>query len=372
MTQLYFPETNSSFHNHITSIDYFFTIEQDRWNFTSNVSDAKVIPVSLLQFAENPNLLNSLHEDQVVLVWIIETCSDHLIPKQVRDLAHQSKSYGKHKKTLFVHTNYLDNSDPHYIHNDIMFNREKLYFTDYTEERCFEKHWTNRLPKSVYTVSDINKTFSMKSRAFLVPNRVNYQSSYNPWNFNNTKLKLQSFMHSIKANMYISDPHNGIILKTNGWDEDFIPSSINLTSGGHFSPLADFYYNTSYVTVAIESLYISNEIFYPSEKYFDTFIKGNFPLIFASPNAISNLKKYYGFKFPDWIDYTYDTMEELEERFSSYLESIGKLAAMPIDELHSLYLRDKHILEHNRQVFFNKPYDSLYEKVNNAISILNW
>jgi hypothetical protein len=101
-------------------------------------------------------------------------------------------------------------------------------------------------------------------------------------------------------------------------------------------------------------------------------IKGNFPLIFSGPNVISNLKKYYDFKFPDWIDYSYDSIDDLEQRFEAYLQSIKKIATIPLNELHNLYLQDKHILEHNRNVFFSKPYDSLYDKVEKSIDALGW
>lgn len=375
--KLYFlGNTPTKFHDHPSTDNYFFTIEKDKWTFTDSLEEADVVPVSLLQYCNDPSILDSLSEDQIALVWILETCGDHVTPKYCRDITQNIDCLKKHKKTIFVHTNQLDTSDPQYISNDIMFNRQKLYFTEYDKEMCFQKQWVNELSNHVYTLSNIEKRYSVNSKTFLSPNRIKKSelvNGYDEWNFQYVKLKLHNFLRDINANMYISDPENGVILETNGWKENPKFKQLDFKNGSFFAPVADFYYNTSYVSVCIETLFVSsNEIFYPSEKYFNHLIKGNFPLIFSGAGVIKNLKKYYNFKFPDWIDYSYDDIENENDRFQAYLKSIEKISSMSTLKIHKLYLRDKHILEHNRNVFFNKPYDSLHDRIKSSIEQLGW
>ena len=142
--------------------------------------------------------------------------------------------------------------------------------------------------------------------------------------------------------------------------------------GGTWWPAADIYYQTSYISVGIETIFRDSEIFYPCEKTFDPLIKGNFPLIFSAAHSIERLRHYYGFKFPDWIDYSYDRIDDTEDRFNAYLNSIKKIAETPLHEIHELYLKDKHILDHNKNVFFNKSYDFLYPKIKDSMQHLGW
>lgn len=370
--KLYFkPNFPTKFHESISSMDYFFLIERNKWTFTETLSDADIVPISLLQLVKNPDLADLLTEDQIALVWHVETSGDHNTPVFYRDIIENSSFYKKHNKVIVVHTNLLDNYDPQYINHSIMFNRQKLYFTEYQPDLCMNKHWVYALPKDTYSLTEIKKTFNVTNKIFLIANRVKADDRPGT-SFGGIKIQLKNMISSLGTDkMYYSDPTNGIYLDSNGWNRD-LNNTIDIKGGGLFSPVADVYYNTSYISVGIESLVNSDEIFYPSEKYYNHFIKGNFPLIFSGPKVVERLSSFYGFKFPDWIDYSYDTIPETHIRFDSFADSINKLANMSIHDLHDLYLRDKYILDHNRNVFFTRPYDSLYENVAKSITQLNW
>ena len=71
----------------------------------------------------------------------------------------------------------------------------------------------------------------------------------------------------------------------------------------------------------------------------------------------------YGFLVPDWIDYSYDNIEDNEERFIAFSKSLEKYLQYSTEDLLQLYNKDYYILEHNRNVFWDRPYDSLYQKV---------
>ena len=362
----------SLFHEGIICQDTDFLIEQDKWLFTSNVSDADIIPCSFSKFCEGD--LPALNDDQILMVYYIETSGAHVSPEYCRQLIINSPM--QHKKTIYIHTNALDTTDTKYIHYDIMFNRQKLFATDYDDDICSgNKCWIWGAPKYTYSLSPINKEFSTDNKLFFCPVRVldNQRSTTNlVGNFNDTKESLRNHLIQLNANMYLSDPVNGVFFEPNGWKDNPEVAHFETRTGGRWYPAADHYYETSYVSVCVESLYQESNIFYPCEKYFDPLLKGNFPLVFAPAHTIQRMKDYYGFVFPDWIDYSYDNIEDIEQRFVSYLDSVTKVSRMSLEDIHQLYVKDKSILEHNRNVFFTKPYDSLYQKVKNAVTQLGW
>jgi hypothetical protein len=49
------------------------------------------------------------------------------------------------------------------------------------------------------------------------------------------------------------------------------------------------------------------------------------------------------------------------------MESVKKIIYMPLDKLHQLASNDIEILKHNRQVFFDTPYVSFYDTIQNCI-----
>lgn len=55
---------------------------------------------------------------------------------------------------------------------------------------------------------------------------------------------------------------------------------------------------------------------------------------------------------------------DVEKRFCAYLESFSKLRSLDLSKFIEYHNRDRiEILEYNRNLFFTKPYDSLYEKL---------
>jgi len=345
--------------------DIEFLLEKNKWIFTDSIHDAEVIPYDYNNILDKYKELE-ITEDQILLLWYAEFHGDHITSQSLREQIKPIMNF--HKKTIVVHTNGLDIADPQYIHCDIMFNRQKLYCTDYQEELCLYKQWTNGIPKITFELADINKTLLHTNKIFLFPNRI-----YDGNNANNVrndlKIKFLNFMHSINANMYFSDPLNDIVLEPNGSRK---PLQVNMKTGGSWYPIDNYYYNSSYISVCTETVLENSSVCYPSEKYFDPLIKGNFPLIFSAPGTIENLKTLYGFKFPDWIDYSYDLIYNFDSRVEAYFNSIEKVSKMSLTELHGLYLRDKHILDHNKNVFFNKTYSLLYDKILKSKQQMNW
>lgn len=364
---------------YVESLDSYFLLESAKWTFTENVSDAEIVvlPLSIF-FSDKPDydLYNKLdiRSDQIILLWIFETSLTFTIERAIH-MVESSNLYQKYPKILIAHTNALYNNDHKFIHFDIMFNRQKLYFTDYQEHLCKYKAWAEIAPSIVYSINPIDKKFSESNKLFLAPIRIKQHMC----GFEQLKKTLKDFLHKLDCLAYINDLTTGEVFYPNmsqnlsDTEKEWI-NNIMKTGNWPWLPVSDHYYNTSYITLGIESDYTSSttENFYVSEKYYNQLIKGNFPLIYGAPNQVKYLKEIYGFKFPEWIDYSYDSIKNDATRLESYFNSIKQISKISIQYIHELYLKDKHILDHNRNIFFQRPYDSIYSKVSNAIERLGW
>jgi hypothetical protein len=340
-----------------------FMIEGDKWEYVSDINEATIIPVHY----ELSNIPQNLRSDQILLVIALYHIDDMMYTdsdvKRVLSYIHRF-----HDKVIFVHTNHA-NTDPHCIFYDHMFNREKLYFVDYEkfgDDILSNKTWTIGCSREIYRQNPITKT---PIKQVLSPTRIyNFGSDVHPrMSF---RQRLTAILYR-RANAYMGDTQNGIVLESNSSSSD-INSRIAFKEGGTWYPVADHYYNTSYVSVYVETLTQNNRVRGVTEKSFDPLMKGNFILPFGYPGLIRDLQELYGFKLPNWIDYSYDDILDPEERFQAFLVSLDDLLKKDLKDLHRLYLEDKHILLHNRQVFIDKQYDKLHDKIMDVIEIKGW
>jgi hypothetical protein len=99
-----------------------------------------------------------------------------------------------------------------------------------------------------------------------------------------------------------------------------------------------------------------------TEKTWDPLIKGHFILPFGYQGLINDIQSY-GFWLPNWIDYSYDNIYDDTERFTAYRHSVEKVLRMSIDDLREKFNNSLDKLYNNRMIFWNRPYDNLYLKV---------
>jgi hypothetical protein len=340
-----------------------FMIEGDQWEFVSDINEATIIPVH----CDIPsNIPHTLRSDQILLVIALYHIDDMMFtPADIDRVLKYMHRY--HDKVIFVHTN-IANKNPEYVFYDHMFNREKLYFVDYDkfgDAVLSGKTWTIVCSREIYRQNPITKT---PIKQVLSPTRIyNFGSEIHPrMSF---RQRLSEILHR-RAKAYMGDTQNGIVLETNS-SSSLVNSQLTLR-GGTWYPVADRYYNTSYVSVYVETLTQNNEVRCVTEKSFDPLMKGNFILPFGYPGLIRDIRESYGFKLPNWIDYSYDDILDPEERFQAFLVSLDDLLKKDLKDLHRLYLEDKHILLHNRQVFIDKPYDKLHDKIVDVIKLNQW
>jgi hypothetical protein len=286
-----------------------------------------------------------------------------------------SKNKFKHitDKVIIIHNNRALKDHNNIAYFDILFNIEKMYCTEYNSGIDLNQRvWTDVCNEEVYRLHPIEKNPIKK---FLAPMRIYHSGSIeNPENPRMTRRKqIRALLESMDS-VYLSDPPNGITFLPNGYTSD-MDSWVNSPYGGVWYPISHTHYNSSIVSIYGESLvHHEHEAMIVTEKTFDPLIRGNFILPFGMPGLIKCITDY-GFVLPDWIDYSYDSITNDGERFIAYMMSILKLNSYTLEELTDLCNKDKHILEHNRNVFFTTPYDDLYSNVVNCIKVnkdANW
>ena len=133
---------------------------------------------------------------------------------------------------------------------------------------------------------------------------------------------------------------------------------------GSFHPIHNLYYRSTYVSTYVETLTHINTndglvTRCVTEKTFNPLIKGHYILPFGYQGLIKDIQSY-GFRLPEWIDYSYDEIEDTSLRFHHYMMGVEKIMETPLEELQNLFRRDLDMLLENRNLFFIKPYSNMY------------
>ena len=333
-----------------------FDLEEDLWTFTDSMRDADVIAVitkyGTSEIQKQIDCIRPYYTNQTIVIislFHIDTATDI---KQSHD--YQIELWKQlTDNVVIIHSNRENNNQIFY---DILWNRSKCYFTDYTNYNLNERTWTWGTTSNMYTLTAIEKKGELKQ--FVSPNRIYYDDEKT---INHprilARLQLKKLLDS--RNGFISDPQKGLALEP---EEAAMVSNILGGQGGTWLPVANRYYNASYVSIYIETITTGTTTKTITEKTWDPLIKGHFILPYGYSGLISDIREY-GFILPDWIDYTYDQVDDDTARWEMYTQSVEKVLSKSIPELQQLFDEYKTILEHNRNLFFTRPYDTLHDKI---------
>jgi hypothetical protein len=260
---------------------------------------------------------------------------------------------------VIIHTNF---ANPQEIQYDFLWNRQKIYFTNYNYIDLVQRTYTLDSDARNFQLGRIEKYD--KIRKFLCPNRI-YKQYYDHPRIEIRKL-LREFVEKYRTEGFYSDPQNGRIL-----DCENPKTNHRLPEGGWY-PISNSLYNNTFFSMYVETLTGHEASSYEdrnikkyksiTEKTWDPLIKGHFILPFGYQGLVDHIRSY-GFKLPDWIDYSYDMIEDKNARFECFLESAEKLMKYSKSDLMNLYEKDIDILFYNRELFWDRPYDSLHDKV---------
>jgi hypothetical protein len=93
-----------------------------------------------------------------------------------------------------------------------------------------------------------------------------------------------------------------------------------------------------------------------TEKTYDPMIKGHFILPFSTTGFVSHLKGL-GFRFPSFIDYSYDDVVNDEQRYQQYQQEVQRLLSMELVSWKLLWDQNLDIIYHNKRLMHERAYD---------------
>ena len=223
---------------------------------------------------------------------------------------------------------------------DFMWNRSKLYYTDINEEyvRSLNLILHHYAGKTSYILNDLDAN-RPRTQTFL--NLCGRGYGY--------RLDLYYFLQAYADKGYSSMRSLGTYLE----DDD---------TAGAFRPIPNSFYDDTYLSVYVESNCENNNLIHITEKTFEPLFKGHFILPFANKGTVQRLKDL-GFRFPNFIDYSYDTIADVRWRFAVFQKLVKDTLQLPWAKL---YKDNFDIIEHNRNQLYNLDYDrsilKLYDK----------
>jgi len=343
---------------------------EDGWEFVDDINNAEVV-TSLFNFNPiNIDMLKRLKPRQILLILSIfhidETYEKEFYLKVLEE-------YRKVFPNCFiVHKNKAIQDVEGLIYYDCMFNRHKLYYHDYHKIESLVNSfpignkdiiWTAGATKEMFNIPQ-EKANPQNCRVFLSPGLL-YQGMFLP---------RMRYRAGLKDFLRLHYDDKGYI---NSAGNNFLPNNAsegierNIQrpdgAGGYWYPIGDRYYKETYISIYVETLTVSDfNTRCVTEKTFDPLIKGNFILPFAYSGFIKDVKSY-GFRFPDFIDYSYDDIKDNDKRFFAYMRTIDMMFRIN-HNFRQTYEDNLHIIKHNRKVFIDRPYDNLYNKVKEQLS----
>jgi len=341
-----------------------FELEPNSFRFVYSPNDADIIPVlphvSNEEFESIISYLGNFDRSKAILIMYHTHVEDSaLFEDECRPVLDDWSRYSDRVIMVTLDSNSTLNQHLFY---DFCWNRQKAYFVDYDKYDLTYRLWTGLASKKMFELSDITRRGPYKK--ILLPNRVFSNRGDEPRNI------VRQRLHDLIPDRYChrGHPESGYVLypqeNTKKLNDDVA------TAYGGWSPISSDYYETSFVSVYVETITGVrglNKVKAITEKTYDPLIKGHFILPFAYSGIIADIKKI-GFILPDWIYYSYDTIENAEERFKAYTESVHKIINLSDFELLDLYEQDSWMLTHNRNLFFVRPYDSLHKKLKQALN----
>jgi hypothetical protein len=229
------------------------------------------------------------------------------------------------------------------VYHDFLFNRTKLYYLErnkilsyysQAQDRELRFLWCDSAKEDSYTVNRLNSTKNINKYYNSATNRI--------FGFRDTVTDM--LINSYAEQGYIACRNKGFILE----------SDIQETQ---YSQLPHYVYDNSFATIAIESTWAEPNIFHATEKTFEPLLKGCFVLPFSNPGYVDQLKTHYNFQLADIFDYTYDLNSNQLVRQEQYLTSIKKFLLYSLKNLQDYYCENFDIINHNRQIFYDRPYD---------------
>ena len=248
---------------------------------------------------------------------------------------------------------------PSIISYDFIWNRSKAYYTNKKFEYCSGAFapWYYNSPTS-YLLQNLSSADN-KTRIFLSPSKL-----HRP-----TTIFRKRLVEVLSNKKYDNLGYLGASLPNKQssptlFGNHIIPTAINvqsLVNSGYSSsvysymPVHNAYYNETFLSVYGETFEHGNS-YVVTEKTLDPLLKGHFVLPFANAGFVQYVKSQ-GWRLPNFIDYSYDYIDDNNLRFVSYCEELDRLLSFSMDEWRQHWVDNLDILHYNRNQLYERDYD---------------
>lgn len=124
-----------------------------------------------------------------------------------------------------------------------------------------------------------------------------------------------------------------------------------------YSPPHNEYYRNTFISIYGETIEFGPDIIV-SEKTYDPLLKGHFILPFSNCGFLKWVQEL-GFKLPEFINYSYDSIPDTTQRMTAYFAEVKRLLSIPVEQWREHYNNNIKILRHNQLMFHNRAYDRI-------------
>lgn len=283
------------------------------------------------------NLTIKIHEDQVL------DCINNL-------------KYKSSKNTYYIFNQWsLDQENSHVISYDYFFNRTKAYYSKFEFKNETIKWLYHKNSYKIIDDYDANKKDKIFiSPSYVIRNTVVYRPQLAEF--------LKQYTPKLGYLSYYDIQYFNVLMP-----EFLAPSCKNISELENkifnkntrfgYSPPHSLYYKNTFLSIYTETVEYGSS-FTITEKTYDPLIKGHFILPFSNYNFIKFMKKNE-WKFPDFIDYSYDEIKDDNKRFEAYKKEVDRLLQIPIDDWRQLWQDNLDIIWHNQNLFYWRPYETI-------------
>lgn len=372
------------------------TFFEDCFIFTNDLNSADIIPLSFnlnsdKKTAECAVILSKYDLTKKIIVDI--SCLYHVhenlniqlkyrfdyITKNLLDPFHKLQGYKPAFMMLQCH-NQTPQKNIFYI--DFYWNMHistyveqpnHLFFHLPVTKNSYTLPLLDREKHSTYINSDLIKHKENSLKAFLSLSSIKYPESlfveytgfakeisesskevnYNTYSNDRLKCDLINLLEKYPGFIGNNAVHSVVIGQN--MTEENIDKSISGIDYCFRAPAHNAYYEYSVISIYIEDITFGPQCRCITEKTWEPLIKGHFILPFGYTGMINELINY-GFLFPEWIDYSYDSETNDLLRWIKYIDEVRRVLSIPCKHLHENKILDMNILEHNRNIFFELNY----------------
>lgn len=220
-------------------------------------------------------------------------------------------------------------ANPNIVFNDFVWNRTKAYYTGF-EFSSRSGPWNYAGPE-YYRIPE--QEYSTKNQIFIAPNNTHSGTR-------NYRTRLVEHL----TNQY----------KNLGFMSPLLSETKEPFNGCGYQPPYSGYYLESCISIYTETIE-SGPGTCVTEKTWDPLVKGHFILPFSNPGFIAYLKSQ-NIRFPEWIDYSYDSIEDDAVRYMVYQAEIDRILSWSIDIWRTRWIDNFDIIKHNQNLLYTRPY----------------